>query len=49
MVTKCHSVVRNTADICSDYKDPKIFIEYKPVWRSYKRMKESRSKDKVHY
>ncbi len=39
MVIKCHSVVRNTADICSDYKGPQIFVEYEPAWRSYKRMK----------
>jgi two-component system, OmpR family, sensor histidine kinase VicK len=40
MVIRCHSVVRNTADICSDYKGPKIFIDYEPVWSSYKRMKD---------
>ena len=39
MVIKCHSVVRNIADICSDYKGPQIFIEYEPAWRSYQRMK----------
>ncbi len=39
MVIRCHSVVRNTADICSDYKGPQIFVEYEPAWRSYQRMK----------
>jgi two-component system, OmpR family, sensor histidine kinase VicK len=39
MGIKCHSVVRNIADICSDYKGPQIFVEYEPVWRSYQRMK----------
>jgi two-component system, OmpR family, sensor histidine kinase VicK len=39
MVIKCHSVVRNIADICSDYKGHQIFVEYEPAWRSYQRMK----------
>ncbi len=38
MVIKCHSDVKNTADICSDYKGPQIFVEYEPAWSSYKRM-----------
>jgi hypothetical protein len=39
MEIKCHSVVRNIADICSDYKGHQIFVEYEPAWRSYQRMK----------
>ena len=39
MGIKWHAVVRHTADICSDYKSPQIFVEHKPAWRCYKRMK----------
>ena len=40
MIIQRFSSVRNSVDICFDYKGPIIFAETEPIWNAYKEMKD---------